>query len=67
MLDKLLTSWKTSAAGAGLILGALADLATALGQGHASSNLEADVAAIITGVGLLAAKDSNVTGGTKPQ
>jgi len=57
-------SWKTSFAGLALILGAVADVVTQLSTGALDLNrLWADVTGIITGVGLLFAKDGNVTGG----
>lgn len=53
-----MTNWKTTAAGIGAILGALADIATGLGHGTITTNLTTDVAAIIAGVGLILAKDA---------
>jgi len=68
MLPKLLMNWKTSLAGAAAILTALGDVLTQLGSGNVGSGaIEKDLLAIIVGVGLLSAKDSNVTGGTKQQ
>ena len=59
----LLTNWKTTAGGVGAILGALADIAISLSHGNVP-NVTADFAAITAGLGLIAAKDGNVTGGT---
>lgn len=56
-------NWKTTAAGAAAILGALADLATQASTNWDMTRLMADGTAIATGVGLLFAKDMNVTGG----
>ena len=68
MLAKMLVNWKTSLAGAAAVLTALGDMLTQIGSGNIGSGaIEKDFLAIVVGVGLLAAKDSNVTGGTKPQ
>jgi len=68
MLTKILINWKTSFAGLAAILTALGDMFTQIGTGNIGSGaIEKDILAIIVGAGLLAAKDSNVTGGTKPQ
>lgn len=53
-----MTNWKTTCAGVGTILAALADIATALGHGTITQNLTADIAAIIAGVGLILANDA---------
>jgi hypothetical protein len=68
MLDKILMNWKTSLTGIAAILTALGDMFTQIGTGNVGAgNIEKDFLAIVVGVGLLAAKDSNVTGGTKQQ
>ena len=61
-------SWKTTVAGIATILGALAAFAKAYFDGDPSTipNFEATYVAITVGVGLLLAKDGNVTGGTVP-
>lgn len=51
-------NWKTTAAGAAAILGALTDMVTALSHGVITSDLTMDITAIITGIGLIAAKDA---------
>jgi hypothetical protein len=61
-------NWKTGLSGAALILGALADLATQAGSGAWDGNrLLADLTALGSGLGLVFAKDGNVTGGTVKQ
>jgi hypothetical protein len=61
-------NWKTGLSGAALILGALADLATAAASGVWDGNrLLADLTALGSGLGLIFAKDGNVTGGTVKQ
>lgn len=63
-IDKITRNWKTSATGiTGMILG-ISHIIHSLKTG-APVNLEVDLGAIIFGLGLLAAKDSNVSGGTK--
>jgi uncharacterized membrane protein YhiD involved in acid resistance len=61
-------SWKTTLTGVLTILVALASAAKALLDGDPSTNPDfgAIIAAITAGIGLIAAKDSNVTGGTVP-
>lgn len=54
-----IVSWKTSAAGLGAILTALADVAHSIGTGTAI-NWNVDIPAIIGGIGLLTAKDADV-------
>lgn len=65
-LNKLMTNWKTSSAGIGMILTALAHIAHDYGAG-CPINFVVDVPMLLGGLGLLAAKDSNVTGGTKSE
>jgi hypothetical protein len=60
------TSWKTTVMGALAILGAIISAATAL-IGGTPVDWTAIMAAILAGIGLIAAKDSNVTGGTVKQ
>ena len=62
-LQYLLANWKTSAAGAALMLGAVADVLSYAGKGQLTPNLSADLAAIVGGIMGFAAKDANVTGG----
>lgn len=58
-------NWKTTAAGVGAILGALASLVTMFSKGQVDGTvLMADFGMISAGVTGLFAKDSNVTGGT---
>jgi hypothetical protein len=68
MLDKILMSWKTSLAGIAAIVTALGDMLTQIASGNVGAgNIEKDFLAIVVGIGFLAAKDNNVTGGTKQQ
>ena len=62
----MLNNWKTTASGVAAILVALGDIAAALSHGNVP-NVTADFAAITAGIGLIAAKDGNVTGGTVHQ
>ena len=54
-------SWKTTLGGVGAILGGLADICNGLYH-NTLPNWSVDFAAITGGIGLLFAKDSNVTG-----
>lgn len=67
-MKSFLTNWKTTAAGAAAILGAVADLLTQASTKTWDMNrLLADGAAASAGLGLIFAKDGNVTGGTVKQ
>lgn len=58
-------SWKTTAAGAAMILGAAADVLNQYANDSwDSTHLMADFTAVSGGFGLLFAKDSNVSGKT---
>ncbi len=59
-------NWKTTLGGVAAVLGALTEIAHAFATGTAP-NWEADFTAISAGVGLVFAKDENVTGGSVPQ
>lgn len=59
-------NWKTSLAGGAAVATAVGHLLTQLGLGDFSS-IVPDVTAIMAGLGLLFAKDNNVTGGTVRQ
>lgn len=59
---KLPNNWRTTLAGVAAIIGIAAKVAT---TGH--FDLALDGPAIAAGIGLIAAKDSNVTGGTVQQ
>ena len=66
-MKSFLTNWKTTSAGVGAILAALADFLTQVStKGIDPNRLGADLMGIITGIGLIMAKDGNVTGGTVP-
>ena len=62
----LLTNWKTTALGAGAFCTALGALLTSLASGD-TTHLFAEISAVMTAVGIIFAKDGNVTGGTKHQ
>ena len=62
----LLTNWKTTLAGAGTILAALADIATSASHGTVSPNLATDLTGILVGLGLVAAKDGSTPGPVGP-
>ena len=57
-------SWKTTAAGGAAFCAAAVLILTAVGNGE-PINWTAVMALVIPGIGLILAKDSNVTGGTK--
>jgi hypothetical protein len=59
MFKRIFKNWKTSLAGVAAITGGIRLIT--------DNNIEAGITAIITGLGLFAAKDGNVTGGTKGQ
>lgn len=69
MLAYLLKNPFTSSAGVGLILVNLGPVLTMLGAGTPIGTIIADphFSALMAAFGALAAKDVNVTGGTKPQ
>ena len=58
-MESILANWKTTAAGAAAILTALGDALTQISAGHFSSSLDADLAAVVVGIGLILAKDHN--------
>jgi len=65
---KLFVSWKTTASGASAIALALGDLLHQYATDSWDvSRLGSDLIGISTGIGLLFAKDANVTGGTVKQ
>lgn len=57
-MKKILKNWKTSLAGLGAILTGAAMIV--------KGNYVEGIASVSAGIGLLKAKDSNVTGGTVP-
>jgi hypothetical protein len=62
-------NWQTSAAGIGQILGSLAGIAIGYATGGVSgliAGIVAAMSAIPGAIGLINAKDANVTGGTVP-
>ena len=59
----LLTNWKTTLAGAAVVLAALADVATYAAKGTVSPNISTDLTAVLGGLGLVAAKDSTAKKG----
>lgn len=61
-------SWKTTSGGIALIAGAVIGLYFASKNGQLNeASITAAVTSILGGIGLLFAKDNNVTGGTTPQ
>lgn len=56
-----LMSWKTTIAGFGALLTSLGHLLTNLANGDTSS-IATDLPMILAAIGLIAAKDANVTG-----
>lgn len=62
----IIVNWKTSLTGIGALLVALGHLIGAISHGD-TSTLMTDLPAIMAAIGLIFAKDSNVTGGTTPQ
>lgn len=59
------TSWKTTSAGIVMIVGAIVGLVFAfINHNVTEASVMAAVVAVVGGIGLLVAKDSNVTGGT---
>ena len=64
-MKSFLANWKTTVTGAGMILlGVSSLLGVTIG---APMSPDAAIASIMGGLGLLFAKDGDVTGGTKPQ
>jgi hypothetical protein len=60
-------NWKTSLTGLGMVLAPLSDIVHGLTTNGATIQWQLDVTGIIGGVGLLFAKDGNVTGGSVMQ
>jgi hypothetical protein len=61
-------NWKTTSAGILAIVGGLARAYFAYQSGQINEEaIMTTATAILTGIGLIMAKDSNVTGGTKQQ
>lgn len=59
-MSTILANWKTTLAGVGTILSALGDIAASFSKGN-TGHIQADITAIIAGIGLLVAKDFNKT------
>jgi hypothetical protein len=60
------TNWKTTLSGIGTILAALGTAAHGFSVGN-MAEVYGSIPLIVTGIGLIVAKDSDVTGGTVPQ
>lgn len=59
------TSWKTTSAGITMVVGGITGLVFAIKANNVSeASISAAITAILGGVGLILAKDKNVTGGT---
>ncbi len=56
-MQSLLTDWKTTISGIASILSAFADAAVYAAKGQLTPHVEADFTAIVTGLGLIFAKD----------
>ncbi len=69
MLTYLIKNPFTSSAGVGLILANIGPVLTMLGNGVSLATIASDphFSALIAALGALAAKDANVTGGTRAQ
>lgn len=64
----MMANWKTTAAGVAAIATALGDIANQFAtHGWDANHLGLDMMGIANGIGLLFAKDMNVTGGTVKQ
>ena len=61
MLQAIWSSKKTTLAGIGMILGALAEVTKSLSEGKTPDYI-ADITLLIGGIGLILGKDFNVTG-----
>jgi len=67
MMKTFRVNWKTTSAGVAAILAALAGGLTAYSTGHLDGNtIGTVVLGVMGGIGLLYAKDGDVTGGTVP-
>lgn len=67
-MKNFLSNWKTTAAGAAAIFGAIASVLTqASTKSWSMEQLMTDFTAASAGVGLIFAKDGNVTGGNVRQ
>lgn len=60
-------NWKTSLTGLAMLLTGISDVVHGLASDPAAIKWEADLIAITGGIGLLFAKDGNVTGGSSLQ
>lgn len=59
-MASLFTNWKTTLAGVGAILSGLGTLATSVSSGHTTSTtIATTIAAVLSGLGLFAAKDGS--------
>jgi hypothetical protein len=68
MIKSLMTNWKTSAAGLGILLATLGNAITQYTQGGlAAVNITVLIAGLSAAFAAFAAKDANVTGGTVVQ
>lgn len=65
-MKSLRANWKTTAAGVGAILTGLSGLVHLVNPDVPGPDLGTSVVSIVTGIGLIVAKDGNVTGGTTP-
>lgn len=63
----MFANWKTTSAGVGLILTGLTGLVHAVNPEVPGPDISTSVTSILGGVGLIFAKDNNVTGGSVKQ
>jgi hypothetical protein len=67
-MPPVLTNWKTTLAGVAVGATAVAHLATMISTGHIDpASIYTDLMALAGALGLVAAKDANVTGGSVKQ
>ena len=66
-MKSFFANWKTTMAGIGMIATGLSGLLHAVNPEVPGPDLSTSFASILAGVGLLFAKDGNVTGGTVQQ
>ena len=58
-MESILANWKTTAAGVAAVLTALGHALAQVSAGNFSSSLDADLTAVVVGIGLIFAKDHN--------
>lgn len=66
-MKNFFSNWKTTSAGVGMILTGLTGLLHQVNPEVPGPDLSTSLMSIVAGLGLLFAKDGNVTGGSTPQ